>query len=124
MCLEIKADIYIFLLATHLRFSKLTKLHSGEMIPYSRIKHWQIVKVFSLNVTVIFCSILGYCYIRNNCTACIVVSSHVIIGLHVVSFWLYHIEPNTPQLVTRMTDKAVSFGNMDSFNPENETISA
>ena len=25
---------------------------------------------------------------------------------------------------TRMTDKTVSFGNMDSFNPENETISA
>ena len=54
----------------------------------------------------------------------IVYSYHVInSGLHVILVSLPH-PANTSQLATRMSDRTVSFGNMDTFNPDNETISA
>ena len=54
----------------------------------------------------------------------IVLLSRDPLAFHAISFWHEHYAPNTPQLAMRMADRAVSFGHMDVFNPENETITA
>ena len=54
----------------------------------------------------------------------IVLLSRDPLAFHAISFWHERYAPNTPQLAMRMADRAVSFGHMDVFNPENETITA